>query len=59
MTLAESMKRFKKGMRVYDRWWCWEVGRIVRKGKTRLRIQFPKKLVSYDAAHSRFLEVCK
>lgn len=66
MTISESMKRFKVGMRVYDRWWFWEIGRVVRVGKTRLRVQFPDRpvqfpsgLVSYDAAHSRFLEVTR
>jgi len=54
----------KVGDKVYDRWWPWRVGKIIKILKTRVKIEFPnifgeKSIVTYDKAHLKFLEVIK
>jgi len=53
--------RWNVGMRVYDRWWPWRMGKIVRVLKTRIRVEWSDtgEYWSYDRAHQQFLEPYK
>ncbi len=42
--------------RVYDRWWPWVAGYVVRVMKTRAVVRFDGRDRVYDAAHVQFLE---
>jgi hypothetical protein len=44
---------FRVGDRVYDRWWPWKVGKVVKVLKTRVQVQFPDRVTTYDEAHSK------
>lgn len=50
-----QFKDAKVGLMVYDRWWPWDVGRILWVGKTKLKVWLGKP-VTYDKAHVQFLE---
>lgn len=41
---------------VSDRWWPWNVGRIVAVTRSTLRVVFDAEEVVYDRAHQQFLE---
>ena len=49
------------GDMVYDRWWPWRIGRVVKVLRTRVKIRFqdtPTRISTYDNAHCQFLEPC-
>ena len=46
----------RRGRRVYDRWWPWQAGYVMRVLKTRAVVRFDGKDRTYDAAHVQFLE---
>lgn len=47
---------FKKGAVVFDTWWPWRRGTILRIGETRLRVRWDDgQEWSYDKAHLQFL----
>lgn len=51
------MKTFKLHDKVYDRWWPWKHGIIVKKLKTVLYVSFSGEVpVRYDKSHFQFLE---
>lgn len=50
----------KVGQKVYDRWWpWWGIGKVTKVFKTRVRVEFPNKTLTYDKAHLQFLEIEK
>ena len=55
-----KFSKIKVGKKVYDRWWCWKVGTIIKKNKTTCSINFPNYGITiYDKAHVQFLEKYK
>lgn len=47
---------FKKGAVVFDAWWPWRRGTILRIGETRLRVRWDDgQEWSYDTSHMQFL----
>lgn len=47
---------FRKGAIVFDTWWPWRRGTVLRVGKTQLRVRWDDgKEWSYDKAHLQFL----
>ncbi len=48
--------KFKVGDVVYDRWWPWNIGRVIKILKTRTEIEFSCGRTMYDSAHTQFLE---
>ncbi len=56
---ARGMKlpQVKIGLQVFDRWWPWRIGVIVKKSRTRVWVQFsPSEVTRFDFAHLQFLE---
>lgn len=42
---------------VFDRWWWWRLGVVVKRTKTRLRVMWSDGEVwNYDRPHQRFLK---
>jgi len=42
---------------VYDRWWPWRVGTVVKRLKTRVRVMWSNgETWTYDIPHMQFLE---
>lgn len=48
-------RRFKLLNRVYDRWWPWNIGRVVRTKPLRVKWSDGTSWI-YDRAHQQFLE---
>ena len=47
---------FMKGVAVFDTWWPWRHGTVLRIGETRLRVRWDDgQEWSYDKAHLQFL----
>lgn len=47
---------FPVGATVFDSWWPWRVGRVVRQMKTRVRVCWSNgEEWTYDQAHLQFL----
>ena len=54
--LGGQMNRFRPKQRVYDRWWPWRAGYVLRVGKTRVRVRWSDGTEwSYDTPHLKFL----
>lgn len=58
------MKKFKVGDKVWDSWWPWRKGKVVKVLKTRVHIHFDKTIWdyasgiwNYDKAHFSFLRL--
>jgi hypothetical protein len=52
MTLPEVRPQ----MAVYDRWWPYRVGYVIKKLKTRIRVEWSNgEIWTYDQAHLQFL----
>ena len=58
-------QKAKVGMKVYDSWWPWRMGKIVKVLKTRVKIagrpiwsEYAAKIETYDKAHLQFLRIC-
>jgi hypothetical protein len=52
-----NIKECKVGTEVYDRWWPWKKGWIVKQLNTRIYIWFNRYTTErYDKAHCQFLE---
>lgn len=48
------------GAKVYDRWWPWQCGVIIKKMRTKVRIRRnDSQIITYDRAHCQFLEPVK
>lgn len=49
--------RWKVGTKVYDRWWPWKTGVVIRTFKTTVHVRWVDGSTQrYDAAHWQFLE---
>jgi len=47
----------KEKTKVYDRWWPWRAGTVVKRMKTRARILWSDGTTwTYDTPHMQFLE---
>ncbi|KKM72560.1 hypothetical protein LCGC14_1419370 [marine sediment metagenome] len=51
-----KISEIRVGDKVSDRWWPWEVGTVRKVFKTRVRIRFSGRVMTYDKAHIQFLE---
>ncbi len=51
-----TRKVFQVGDAVYDRWWPWLTGCVVKVNKTSLYVQGNGQVWRYDRAHQQFLE---
>lgn len=49
--------KYRKNQRVRDKWWPLIQGKIIKVLKTRIYVCFEGRLVRYDKAHSKFLEL--
>ena len=49
---------FKVGNKVFDIWWSYKIGKVVRVTKSSVHIMFPEndKLI-YDNSHFKFLKL--
>ncbi len=48
--------RFRRGDRVYDRWWPWDMGVVVHVLRTMVGVRFGSgKSWVYDRAHQKYL----
>jgi len=55
--MARSYDHLKLRARVFDRWWPYRYGVVIKVLKTRLRVQWSDGEVwSYDRPHMQFLE---
>lgn len=49
---------FRCKQKVYDRWWPYRPGKVIKVLKTRIHVRwFDGEVWSYDKAHQQFLEV--
>ena len=58
MLLIQGVKA-EVGMKVYDLWWPWQMGRITRVLKTRIKVAMSStgEIETYDRAHLQFLRI--
>ena len=55
-----SIKKIKKGHKVYDRWYLWKgIGVVLKVLKTKVKIKFGDEIITYDIPHLQFLEYKK
>jgi hypothetical protein len=51
------MLKLKRKTRVFDRWWPYRYGVVIKVLKTRLHVQWSDgEIWKYDQAHTQFLE---
>lgn len=62
LNIIGMLKSFKRKDKVYDRWWPWRLGIVLKVLKTRLHVKWlsgynneADRLWIYDIPHSKFL----